>query len=56
MRHGQRDRHTRSRDQRLKLAIGTADKSLNDLVRQNSLALADLGDVVAGLAQFVRQR
>jgi hypothetical protein len=47
VRHGGRDRTGRAFDQRLKLTIGAQDKSLNDLGRQNPLALADLVDVGA---------
>ena len=45
--HDGRDRTGRAFDQRLKLTIGAQDKSLNDLGRQNELALADLVDVGA---------
>jgi hypothetical protein len=36
-----------SLSQGLKLTIGASDEFLDDRGRQNSLALADLGDVVA---------
>ena len=56
MRNGRRDGTGRPRDQRLKLAIGAQHELLNDRSRQNPLALTDLGDGVAGLAQFVSAR
>jgi hypothetical protein len=47
MRHGRRDRPGRPLGERLKCAIGTAEKPLDDRGRQYPLALADPGDVVA---------
>jgi hypothetical protein len=53
VRPGLRDRLGRPFGDRLQLAVGAADKSLNDLVRQNPLAVADLADIMSETSEII---
>jgi hypothetical protein len=55
MRPGLRHRLGRSGSQRLKLAVSTTDKSLNNLVRQHPLTNTCRDHVIAERAKIVRQ-
>jgi len=55
MRPGFRNRPGAPHRRRLQLAIGTADRALNDRERQNSFALARFPDIMPGRAEIAGQ-